>query len=147
MRRGVAILALVAGAVLLFQGATASAGIGQGPCHHGNSNKPCKEDPQPTHGKDCEHHGGNGKNSHANPTGNGQGNQDHCLGGTSTPTPTPSPTESVGGTVVQGKIVKVGGNLARTGPSATNAAVGMALTLLGSGYLIRSFGRKASVPA
>ena len=33
---------------------------GQGECEHGNSQKPCKEDPQPDHGKDCEEHGNHG---------------------------------------------------------------------------------------
>jgi len=33
---------------------------GQGECEHGNSQKPCKDDPQPTHGKDCENHGNSG---------------------------------------------------------------------------------------
>ena len=40
---------------------------GQGECEHGNSQKPCKEDPQPDHGKDCEEHGNHGGV-----------NEDHC---------------------------------------------------------------------
>jgi LPXTG-motif cell wall-anchored protein len=43
---------------------------GQGECEHGNSNKPCKDDPQPEHGKDCEEHGPK----------NGGVNEDHCKG-------------------------------------------------------------------
>src|SRR5919106_5728279 len=35
-------------------------------CSHGNSDKDCKPDPQPEHGKDCEDHG------------NARGNEDHC---------------------------------------------------------------------
>ena len=35
-------------------------------CSHGNSSKPCKEDPQPDKGKDCEDHG------------QARGNEDHC---------------------------------------------------------------------
>ena len=46
MKRTIAVLALAAGAVLLVQGVTAaSPGIGQGPCHHGNSKKSCRPDP------------------------------------------------------------------------------------------------------
>ena len=53
-------------------------------CSHGDSNKPCRPDPQPDHGRDCDHpHFGI--------------NQDHCLG---TPTPTPSPTVTPTPTVV-----------------------------------------------
>lgn len=39
-------------------------------CDHGNSNKPCKDDPQPNRGKDCMNHGNWG----------GQ-NEDHCDNG------------------------------------------------------------------
>ena len=56
---------------------------GQGECEHGNSLKPCKEDPQPDHGKDCEQHGNQGGV-----------NEDHCAG-TETTTPTDTtPTET-----------------------------------------------------
>jgi hypothetical protein len=48
---------------------------GQGECGHGNSLKPCKEDPQPDKGKDCEQHGNSGGV-----------NEDHCAG-TETTTP------------------------------------------------------------
>ena len=41
---------------------------GQGECEHGNSQKPCKDDPQPDRGKDCEEHGNQGGV-----------NEDHCL--------------------------------------------------------------------
>ena len=30
---------------------------GQPNCEHGNDQKPCKDDPQPNHGQDCEEHG------------------------------------------------------------------------------------------
>ena len=33
---------------------------GQPNCEHGNSQKPCKDDPQPNHGQDCEEHGNQG---------------------------------------------------------------------------------------
>jgi hypothetical protein len=49
---------------------------GQGECGHGNSEKPCKDDPQPDRGKDCEEHGNHGGV-----------NEDHCNGET-TPTET-----------------------------------------------------------
>jgi LPXTG-motif cell wall-anchored protein len=139
MKRTVAVMALVAGALLMLQGATASAGIGQGPCQHGNSNKACREDPQPTHGKDCQTHGKNGG-----------GNQDHCVPAASTPTPSPSPseTEDENPTVVQGKIIKVsGGTLAKTGPNETKAAVGMGLMLIGLGVLVRTFDKKQALEA
>ena len=56
---------------------------GQGECEHGNSAKPCKEDPQPDRGKDCEQHGNQGGV-----------NEDHCAGGeTTTPTDT-TPNET-----------------------------------------------------
>ena len=40
---------------------------GQDECEHGNSAKPCKDDPQPDKGKDCEEHGNQGGV-----------NEDHC---------------------------------------------------------------------
>jgi len=46
-------------------------------CSHGNSNKPCKDDPQPDKGKDCEDHGV------------ARGNEDHCDQGPGSP-PTPT---------------------------------------------------------
>ena len=54
---------------------------GQGECDHGNSQKPCEEDPQPDRGKDCEAHGKNGGVNEA-----------HCQGET-TPTET-TPTDT-----------------------------------------------------
>lgn len=58
---------------------------GQGECSHGNSNKPCKDDPNPEHGKDCEEHGKYGGV-----------NEDHCTPTTTIPTTTipttPTPT-------------------------------------------------------
>ena len=48
---------------------------GQGECAHGNSQKPCKEDPQPDRGKDCEEHGPK----------EGGVNEDHCKGTPTTP--------------------------------------------------------------
>ena len=54
---------------------------GQGPCNHGNSDKPCKEDPSPN-GQDCEEHGPK----------EGGVNEDHCLGTTETTTTTDTTT-------------------------------------------------------
>ena len=48
---------------------------GQGECEHGNSQKPCKDDPQPDRGKDCEEHGPK----------DGGVNEDHCKGDTTPP--------------------------------------------------------------
>src|SRR6185503_3426341 len=58
---------------------------GQGECEHGNSQKPCKEDPQPDHGGDCKEHGNQGGV-----------NEDHCKGDETTPTETvpTTPTET-----------------------------------------------------
>ena len=58
---------------------------GQGECGHGNTGKPCKEDPQPDRGKDCENHGNHGGV-----------NEDHCKGEETTPTETTptTPTET-----------------------------------------------------
>jgi hypothetical protein len=54
---------------------------GQGECEHGNSQKPCKDDPQPNHGQDCDEHGNQGGV-----------NEDHCTS-ESTPTET-TPTDT-----------------------------------------------------
>lgn len=59
---------------------------GQDPCSHGNSDKPCRDDPQPGHGKDCEHHGEKGGVD-----------EDHCAGET-TETTTDTTTETTTGT-------------------------------------------------
>lgn len=48
---------------------------GKDPCSHGNTGKPCRPDPQPDRGKDCEHHGKEGGV-----------NEDHCKGSTQPPT-------------------------------------------------------------
>src|SRR5207244_6009486 len=56
---------------------------GQDPCAHGNSSQPCRPDPQPLHGKDCDPHGQNGGV-----------NEDHCAGTTGTTTTGTSPATS-----------------------------------------------------
>jgi hypothetical protein len=57
---------------------------GQEECGHGNTGKPCKEDPQPDKGKDCEAHGNQGGV-----------NEDHCKEETTPTETTPTtPTET-----------------------------------------------------
>ena len=56
---------------------------GQDECEHGNSQKPCKEDPQPDHGADCDLHGKQGGV-----------NEDHCAGETTTTTTETTSTET-----------------------------------------------------
>ena len=133
MKRTVAILAMAAGAVFLVQGVTAAApGIGGGPCHHGNSNTPCKPDPQPSHGKDCLKHGNHGGE-----------NQDHCIVTPVTPNPSVTPTPSPTSTVLGVTLTKVGPKLlAKTGPKATEPFVGAALIMFGAGLLLHTFNRK-----
>lgn len=80
--------AVVAGVVLLGLSVAAFASKppappGGDPCSHGRTGKPCRSDPQPGHGKDCEHHGRNGGV-----------NEDHCGGGGSTSTITTTTTSS-----------------------------------------------------
>ncbi len=57
---------------------------GQGECEHGNSQKPCKDDPQPGHGQDCDEHGPK----------NGGVNEDHCSPPPPTCTVDCTPTET-----------------------------------------------------
>lgn len=86
MRKCYTIMALIAVLALgLFAASALAAGSakppappGQGECAHGNSGKPCKDDPQPEKGKDCEEHGPK----------NGGVNEDHCKGTTPPPPPT-----------------------------------------------------------
>lgn len=54
---------------------------GQPDCEHGNSQKPCKDDPNPDHGQDCDEHGNQG----------GQ-NEDHCKNETPPTDTTPTDT-------------------------------------------------------
>lgn len=80
--------ALVLAAAALVIGFTAgrASATASTTCHHGASQKDCRPDPQPTHGKDCSHP------SKGNPAGI---NQDHCEGSpssTSTTTTIPSTT-------------------------------------------------------
>jgi hypothetical protein len=88
-------LMLVAAGLAMTPGTVAADPVGDPPgndgvCQHGNSDKSCREDPQPDHGKDCESHGANA-----------DGNEDHCLADelneppvTSSPPPSTSTTEN-----------------------------------------------------
>lgn len=90
-------MSAVAVALLVIGFAAASHAVAQGPpqlpgspstvpgspgddCSHGNSNKPCKPDPQPSHGQDCLDHGV------------ARGNEDHCSPAPGTTTTTTSTT-------------------------------------------------------
>jgi hypothetical protein len=92
LRNKLAILGtILIGAVGIFAGlAVGGTPPGQDPCSHGATNKPCKPDPQPNHGKDCLHHGKKGGV-----------NEDHCLG-TTTGTTTTSTTDTTGTTGTTG---------------------------------------------
>jgi hypothetical protein len=70
----VGVLGFAVSGVAVAAGNEKPAPPGQGECGHGNSQKPCKDDPQPDRGKDCEEHGNHGGV-----------NEDHCAGETTTP--------------------------------------------------------------
>lgn len=53
-------------------------------CDHGATGKPCKADPQPDHGQECETHGNHGGE-----------NEDHCLNTTTTTVPPTTTTTAV----------------------------------------------------
>lgn len=83
--------ALVAGGVIAsmaLAGNPHGAPPGQDPCSHGVTGKPCKPDPQPEHGKDCEDHGNYGGV-----------NEDHCTPTVTTTTGT-TPTDTTPTTTV-----------------------------------------------
>ena len=89
---GVALAVALLGFAASF--ALADPGNGNGPpptvpgspgdvCSHGASDKPCRSDPQPSHGQDCQDHGA------------AKGNEDHCAGATTQQTqPTTQQTQS-----------------------------------------------------
>lgn len=78
---------IVIGVCLLVLGMTAATALadkppappGKDPCSHGNTGKPCRPDPQPDKGKDCNHHGKEGGV-----------NEDHCKGEIQPPTTPPT---------------------------------------------------------
>ena len=75
MRGKLFIFTVLAAMAVMVLAVSASAGNGSStppgwdPCGHGATNKPCRPDPQPDNGKDCEHHGNHGGV-----------NEDHCKG-------------------------------------------------------------------
>jgi hypothetical protein len=77
----IAVFGLGTAAALAGTGDQPPSPPGQPDCEHGNSQKPCKDDPQPDHGNECDEHGNMG----------GQ-NEDHCKNET-TPTDT-TPTDT-----------------------------------------------------
>jgi hypothetical protein len=83
------VLAAAVVATLVFVGVAGASAAppvggppGQGECDHGNSQRSCRPDPQPSHGADCDPHGGH----------NGGVNEDHCSKATPPAQPTPKPT-------------------------------------------------------
>jgi hypothetical protein len=94
---------------------------GQDECEHGNSQKPCKEDPQPDHGADCEEHGNQGGV-----------NEDHCKADETTPTETvpttptettpTTPTETTSTETTPTETTSTQTNATETTPAETTAA-------------------------
>ena len=84
---------------------------GQGECEHGNAAKPCKEDPQPDKGKDCEVHGNNGGV-----------NEDHCKGDETTPTET-TPTTPTDTTPTETTTTTTDSTPSETTPNDTTSQV------------------------
>jgi hypothetical protein len=80
---------------------------GQDECTHGNSGKPCKEDPQPEKGKDCEAHGNHGGV-----------NEDHCKSEDTTPTET-TPTTTTPTTTTPTETTPTGTTPTGTTPQET----------------------------
>lgn len=62
---------------------------GQEECEHGNAAKPCKDDPQPDKGKDCEEHGNQGGV-----------NEDHCKADETVPPETETVDVCLNGVIV-----------------------------------------------
>ncbi len=90
-------IAYLLGAVVLLAAGVAVAAYatpgndppGRDPCSHGATGKPCRPDPQPDRGKDCDHHGKQGGV-----------NEDHCKPPTTTVPTTTVPTTTVPTTTV-----------------------------------------------
>lgn len=103
-RRYAASALLASGLILIASPAWAGHGEERDGCDHGATSKPCRPDPQPTNGKDCEAHGNHGGI-----------NEDHCSPSPTTTTVTPSPT-TTGGTPSSTETAPA------TAPSATPTA-------------------------
>jgi hypothetical protein len=70
-----------------------------GECTHARSDQPCRPDPQPDHGRDCEPH-----------SANFDGNEDHCGAeqvAVVTPTSTAAPTNQVTPTTPTNEVAQV----------------------------------------
>lgn len=76
-------------------------------CDHGHTGKPCRPDPQPDHGKDCELHGNHGGI-----------NEDHCSTTTTTELTTTTTTAAPTSTTTTATIET--GSTATTAPSTTS---------------------------
>src|SRR5882672_3270437 len=76
------LLVLLSFGLIFGAAGVASANDSPYDCDHGNSDKPCRPDPQPDHGKDCDQHGNNGGK-----------NEDHCLTTTTTAPPVTTTTQ------------------------------------------------------
>jgi hypothetical protein len=84
---------------------------GQDPCAHGNSSQPCRTDPQPSHGKDCDPHGQNGGV-----------NEDHCAGTTGTTTTDTSPNTGTTNTTTTENTTTTGTSSGSNPTPSSNAA-------------------------
>ena len=128
---------------------------GQDPCSHGNSNQPCREDPQALRGKDCEYHGQSGGM-----------NEDHCTASNvsaatptaipNTPVPTsttvnqpstvdPTPTTEASATATTGADPgSLNSRIASIGPEPSTRARGSAWAKQFAGWenVCRAVGRK-----
>ena len=89
-------LAILMGVLGFAVSGVAVAGNGQPPsppgqeeCEHGNAAKPCKDDPQPDKGKDCEEHGNQGGV-----------NEDHCKADETVPPETETVDVCLNGVIV-----------------------------------------------
>ena len=120
------LIAVAAALVMALGGVAAVAadpGKGNGPpatvpgspgddCSHGNADKPCRPDPQPEHGKDCDDHG------------NARGNEDHCGPTDTTPTDTTptdtTPTDTTPTTPVETTPVETTPEVTPSSPDATD---------------------------
>jgi hypothetical protein len=115
---------LAVGCVLCFGGFTVAAVASKPPappgnnsvCEHGRSGKPCRPDPEPAHGQDCDLHGAHN-----------QGNDDHCLGttvstSTSTAGSTSTSSTSSASTVTSTSSTTTGGTTSPTQPTSTTTS-------------------------
>jgi hypothetical protein len=101
-------------------GQTSNPGSPGDDCSHGNSDKPCKPDPQPGHGSECDDHG------------NASGNEDHCAA-TTTAVPNVSSSTSTISSSTTSNITTNGGSGTTTqatpaGSTTTTISVGVAGT-------------------